>query len=126
MHIKLPCHWVLIRWLGFHGSAFDLEREREWKQKENALKVQVAQLEATLRADVGEKGSILDRLNDERDEHEKMEAELREMRVKFYQTKQENDELKDKMKFFTKESAVDFRVHARHPRPLLLKLTHLT
>ena len=47
-------------------SAFDLEREREWKQKENALKVQIAQLEATLRADVGEKGSILDKLNAER------------------------------------------------------------
>ena len=46
-------------------SAFDLEREREWRQRENALKVQIAQLEATLKADVGEKGSILDRLTNE-------------------------------------------------------------
>ena len=46
-------------------SAFDLEREREWRQRENALKVQIAQLEATLKADVGEKGSILDRLTSE-------------------------------------------------------------
>ena len=43
-------------------SAFDLEREREWRQKENALKVQIAQLEATLKADLGEKGGILDKL----------------------------------------------------------------
>ena len=91
-------------------SAFDLEREREWKQKENALKVQIAQLEATLRADVGEKGSILDRLNDEREQHERMEDELRDTRLKFFQTKQENDELRDKLRFFTKESNVDFRV----------------
>jgi len=48
------------------SSAFDLEKEREWRQRENALKVQIAQLEATLRADVGEKGGILDRLSDER------------------------------------------------------------
>ena len=118
-------------------SAFDLEREREWKQKENALKVQIAQLEATLRADVGEKGSILDKLNAERgahnrgcrnnsctckscnnlsmlhlaaEEYDNMEAELKEMRIKFYQTKQENDELKDKIRFFTKEGSVDFTV----------------
>ena len=43
-----------------------MEREREWRQRENALKVQIAQLEATLKADVGEKGSILDKLTDER------------------------------------------------------------
>ena len=47
-------------------SAFDLEREREWRQKENALRVQIAQLEATLKSDVGEKGSILDKLNEEK------------------------------------------------------------
>ena len=50
------------------SSAFDMEREREWRQRENALKVQIAQLEATLKADVGEKGSILDRLQNERGE----------------------------------------------------------
>lgn len=48
------------------NSAFDLERERDWRQRENALKVQIAQLEATLKSDVGEKGSILDKLTEER------------------------------------------------------------
>ena len=46
-------------------SAFDMQREREWRQKESALKVQIAQLEATLKADLGEKGSVIDRLNTE-------------------------------------------------------------
>lgn len=47
-------------------SAFDLEREREWRQRENALRVQIAQLEATMKSDLGEKGSILDKLTQER------------------------------------------------------------
>ncbi|KAK2146667.1 hypothetical protein LSH36_590g01020 [Paralvinella palmiformis] len=91
------------------ASAFDLEREREWRQKENALKVQIAQLEATLRADVGEKGSILDRLSSERDAHETLEEEHRELRINYFQLKQDYDELRDKMKFFTKESEIDFQ-----------------
>lgn len=48
------------------ASAFDLDREREWRQRENALKVQIAQLEATLKADLGEKGGILDQLASEK------------------------------------------------------------
>ena len=32
------------------------------------------------------------------------------MRLKYYQTKQENDELRDKIRFFTKEGSVDFTV----------------
>jgi protein fantom len=48
------------------NSAFSLERDREFREKERALKIQIAQLEATLKSDVGEKGSILDRLNNER------------------------------------------------------------
>ena len=43
-----------------------MEREREWRKRENALKVQIAQLEATLKADVGEKGNILDKLTGEK------------------------------------------------------------
>lgn len=50
----------------FVSSAFDLEREREWRQRENQLKVQIAQLEATLKADLGEKGGILDKYAIER------------------------------------------------------------
>lgn len=48
------------------NSAFSLEREREFRERERTLKIQIAQLEATLKSDVGEKGNILDRLNTER------------------------------------------------------------
>ena len=48
------------------NSAFSLEREREFRERERALKIQIAQLEATLKSDLGEKGSILDKLTVER------------------------------------------------------------
>lgn len=89
-------------------SAFDLEREREWRQRENALKVQIAQLEATLKADLGEKGGILDKLAIEKDQYDKMAQEFREMQLNHYQLREKYDDLVEKMKFFTKESAVDF------------------
>ncbi|KAL8619480.1 hypothetical protein ACOMHN_011831 [Nucella lapillus] len=89
------------------GSAFDLEREREWRQRENKLKVQIAQLEATLKSDLGEKGSIIDRYANERDAHEKLQQEFREMQIHHFQMKEEYDDLKEKLQFFTKESAVD-------------------
>ncbi|XP_041375657.1 protein fantom-like [Gigantopelta aegis] len=90
------------------SSAFDLEREREWRQRENALKVQIAQLEATLKSDLGEKGSIIDRYAAERDSNEKTQQEFREMQINYYQVKEQYDDLEEKMKFFTKESAIDF------------------
>ncbi|KAL4234620.1 Protein fantom [Mactra antiquata] len=90
------------------SSAFDMEREREWRQRENALKVQIAQLEATLKADLGEKGGILDKLAIEKDQYDKMSAEYREMQLNHYQLREKYDDLVEKMKFFTKESAVDF------------------
>ncbi|XP_052817311.1 protein fantom-like isoform X2 [Mya arenaria] len=90
------------------GSAFDLEREREWRQRENALKVQIAQLEATLKADLGEKGGILDKLAIEKDQYDRMTSEHRTMQLEHFQLREKYDDLVEKMKFFTKESAVDF------------------
>ena len=36
------------------------------------------------------------------EEHEKLEEEHKELRMQFYQLKSENDDLKDKMNFFSK------------------------
>ncbi|CAF3629091.1 unnamed protein product, partial [Rotaria sp. Silwood2] len=44
------------------SSAFNGDREREFREKERALKLQIAQLEATIKADLGERGTLLDRL----------------------------------------------------------------
>ncbi|PVD20902.1 hypothetical protein C0Q70_19065 [Pomacea canaliculata] len=91
----------------FVSSAFDLEREREWRQRENKLKVQIAQLEATLKSDLGEKGSIIDRYANERDAHEKLQLEFRELQITYFQMKEKCDDMEEKLKFFTKESALD-------------------
>lgn len=48
------------------NSAFSLEREREFREREKTLKIQIAQLEATSKADVGEKNTILDQLSTEK------------------------------------------------------------
>nr|KAG5707913.1 hypothetical protein BaRGS_031644 [Batillaria attramentaria] len=89
------------------SSAFDLEREREWRQRENKLKVQIAQLEATLKSDLGEKGSIIDRYANERDAHEKLQQEFRELQIQYFTMKEQFDDMQEKLKFFTKESALD-------------------
>ncbi|KAK7114118.1 protein fantom-like isoform X1 [Littorina saxatilis] len=89
------------------GSAFDLEREREWRQRENKLKVQIAQLEATLKSDLGEKGSIIDRYANERDGHEKLQQEYRELQINYFHMKEQFDDMQEKLKFFTKESHLD-------------------
>ncbi|CAF4000211.1 unnamed protein product [Rotaria magnacalcarata] len=44
------------------SSAFSGDRDREFREKERALKLQIAQLEAAMRADLGERGTLLDRL----------------------------------------------------------------
>lgn len=90
------------------SSAFDLEQETKWRQRENALKVQIAQLEATLKSDLGEKGSVIDRYAQERDAHEKLQDEYRKLQIEFFTQKEQMDDLNEKMRFFTKESAVDF------------------
>ncbi len=44
------------------NSAFNADRDREFREKERALRLQIAQLEATIKADLGERGTLLDRL----------------------------------------------------------------
>lgn len=90
------------------NSAFSLDREREFRERERALKIQIAQLEATMKADVGEKGTILDRLNSERDQYDKLNSEMREMQIKYYEMKQKYDEMSEKMQFLSRESNIDF------------------
>ncbi|XP_033116274.1 protein fantom-like isoform X2 [Anneissia japonica] len=90
------------------NSAFDAERERQYRANEKQLKVQIAQLEATLKGDLNDKNTILDKLTEERESHEKLQTDFRELQIKHFQVKQQLDDLQDKMRFFNKESAIDF------------------
>ena len=47
-------------------------------------------------------GNILDRLTAEREATERQEKQHRELQREYYKLKEQHDELKEKMKFFTK------------------------
>ncbi len=59
-------------------------------------------MEATLKADVGEKGTILDKLNNERDQYDKLNTEMRDVQVKYFEMKQKYDDMNEKMQFLSK------------------------
>ncbi len=62
-------------------SAYNVERERQFAASENALKVQVAQLEATLKADLNDKKLLSEALAAEREAHSKMESDYQDLQV---------------------------------------------
>ncbi|CAF4347438.1 unnamed protein product, partial [Rotaria magnacalcarata] len=66
---------------------------------ERALKLQIAQLEAAMRADLGERGTLLDRLTLEKDSNKKTDDEHRAMHLKYLEMKEKYDDLAEKMKF---------------------------
>jgi len=47
-------------------------------------------------------GNILDRLTAEREAAERREKEARDLQREYYKLKEQHDELKEKMRFFTK------------------------
>ncbi|XP_026095320.1 protein fantom [Carassius auratus] len=88
-------------------SAFDVSQEQKWKTREQQLKLQVAQLEMALKSDLGDKNQILDKIKTERDLNEKLMQENRELQLRYLEQKQQLDEIKERMKYFTKESEID-------------------
>ncbi|XP_043844407.1 protein fantom isoform X4 [Dromiciops gliroides] len=90
-----------------YNSAFSVTHEEQWKLKEQQLKLQIAQLETAIKSDLADKNEILDRLKAERDQTEKLTQENKELQLRYLEHKQQLDELKNRMKFFSKESEVD-------------------
>ncbi|KAM7146870.1 protein fantom isoform 2-T2 [Macrochelys suwanniensis] len=90
-----------------YNSAFSVSHEQQWKLKEQQLKLQIAQLETALKSDLADKSEILDRMKLERDQNEKLIQENKELQLRYLEHKQQLDELKNRMKFFTKESDIE-------------------
>ncbi|XP_051884602.1 protein fantom isoform X2 [Pristis pectinata] len=90
-----------------YNSAFDMTNEQQWKLKEQQLKIQIAQLETALKSDLADKNDILDKIKLERAQNERLSQENKELQLHYLEHKQQLDELKDRMKFFTKESDID-------------------
>uniref|UniRef100_A0A670J1F0 RPGRIP1 like n=1 Tax=Podarcis muralis TaxID=64176 RepID=A0A670J1F0_PODMU len=90
-----------------YNSAFGVTHDQQWKLKEQQLKLQIAQLEAALKSDLTDKNNILARMKAERDQNEKLAQENNELRLRYLEQKQQLDDLRNRMKFFTKESDID-------------------
>nr|XP_034975188.1 protein fantom isoform X1 [Zootoca vivipara]XP_034975189.1 protein fantom isoform X1 [Zootoca vivipara]XP_034975190.1 protein fantom isoform X1 [Zootoca vivipara] len=90
-----------------YNSAFGVTHDQQWKLKEQQLKLQIAQLEAALKSDLTDKNNILARMKAERDKNEKLAQENNELRLHYLEQKQQLDDLRNRMKFFTKESDID-------------------
>ncbi|KAJ8002849.1 hypothetical protein DPEC_G00163240 [Dallia pectoralis] len=89
------------------NSVFDVSQEQKFRTREQQLKLQIAQLEVALNSDLRDKNEILDKIKFERDLNEKLSKENKDLQLRFLEQKQQLDELKDKMKFYTMEREVD-------------------
>ncbi|KAL0968596.1 hypothetical protein UPYG_G00268990 [Umbra pygmaea] len=89
------------------NSAFDVSQEQKFRTREQQLKLQIAQLELALKSDLTDKNEILDKIKFERDLNEKLQQENKDIQLRFLEQKQQLDEIRDKIKFYTKESEID-------------------
>uniref|UniRef100_UPI00358EDE38 protein fantom isoform X2 n=1 Tax=Myxine glutinosa TaxID=7769 RepID=UPI00358EDE38 len=83
-------------------SVFESGREQSWRENERQLKLQVTQLEATMRSDLAEKNRLLDTLRVERESNERTQKDLQQLQLKFSQQKQELEQLQERVNFFTR------------------------
>ncbi|XP_032557991.1 LOW QUALITY PROTEIN: protein fantom-like [Chiroxiphia lanceolata] len=90
-----------------HNSVFSLPYDQQWKAKEQQLKLQIAKLETAIRSDLADKNEILDKIKVERDQKEKLMQDNKDLQSCYLEQKQQLDDLKNQVKFLTKESDVD-------------------
>ncbi|XP_048174402.1 protein fantom isoform X5 [Corvus hawaiiensis] len=90
-----------------HNSVFSLPHEQQWKSKEQQLKLQIAKLEMAIKSDLADKNEILDKIKVERDQKEKLMQDNKDLQLRYLEQKQQLNDLKNQVKFLTKESDVD-------------------
>ena len=89
------------------NSAFDVERERKYMATENALKVQISQLETTLKSDLNDKSRLTEALTKEREAFAQLESDFQDMQSKFLTVKEEVEKQEDKLQYFAQDSSVE-------------------
>ncbi|KAM6123686.1 protein fantom isoform 2-T2 [Phoenicopterus ruber ruber] len=90
-----------------YNSVFSMTHEQQWKLKEQQLKLQIAKLETAIESDLADKNEILDKIKVERDQKEKLMQENKDLQLCYLEHRQQLDELKNRVKFLTKESDID-------------------
>ena len=89
------------------SSAFDIEKERKFMATENALKVQISQLETTLKSDLNDKSRLTDALATERENYSQLESDFNDLQSKFLKMKEDIENQEDKLQYFSKENDID-------------------
>ncbi|PKU38861.1 protein fantom [Limosa lapponica baueri] len=90
-----------------YNSVFSMTHEQQWILKEQQLKRRIAELETAIKSDLADKNEILDKIKVERDQKEKLMQENKDLQLCYLEHKQQLDELKNHVKFLTKESDID-------------------
>ncbi|XP_042635666.1 protein fantom isoform X2 [Catharus ustulatus] len=86
---------------------FSLPHEQQWRSKEQQLKLQIAKLETAIKIDLADKSEILDKIKVERDQKEKLMQDNKDLQLRYLEQKQQLDDLKNQVKFLTKDKDVD-------------------
>ncbi|XP_062344278.1 protein fantom isoform X2 [Cinclus cinclus] len=89
-----------------HNSVFSLPHEQQWRSKEQQLKLQITKLETAIKSDLADKNEILDKIKVERDQKEKLMQDNKDLQLRYLEQQQELDDLKNQVKFLTKERDV--------------------
>ncbi|XP_040894790.1 protein fantom isoform X2 [Toxotes jaculatrix] len=89
------------------NSAFDVSQQQKWQIQEQKLKLQIAQLETALKADLVDKNEILDKIRAERDTNEKLTEENKRLQIQFLEQKQQMEALGDRLKCYSRENEYD-------------------
>ncbi|NXJ74500.1 FTM protein, partial [Trogon melanurus] len=90
-----------------YDSVFSMTHEQQWKLKEQQLKLQIAKLETAIKSDLAVKNEILDKIQVERDQKEKLMQENKDLQLRCLEHKQQLDELKNHVNGLTKENDID-------------------
>ncbi|XP_035981500.1 protein fantom [Fundulus heteroclitus] len=85
------------------NSAFDGSLQQKWQLQEQQLKLQIAQLETALKADLMDKNEILDKIKWEREKYERLTEENQKLQIQFLEQKQQVEELNEMLKFYGRE-----------------------
>ena len=88
------------------SSAFDIERERSHQATEAALKLQISQLETTLKSDLNDKRRLTDALAKERETCAQLESDFQDLQSKFFAMKEDVENQENRINCFASENSV--------------------
>ncbi|XP_076328483.1 protein fantom-like isoform X3 [Tachypleus tridentatus] len=90
------------------NSAIETKLDKN-EEAERSLRHQITLLEATIKADVAEKSSVIDQLTKEKEKYSGLEKEYKELWENHVNLKEKLEELEKKTQFIRKDDSIDFK-----------------